>query len=65
MAAEVTGRFRHIALDHAAFPAVGDWVAARLEPSAGKALIHEVLPRRHQTFPGKRQANAPRWSRSW
>jgi len=46
MAAEVTGRFRHIALDHAAFPAVGDWVAARLEPSAGKALIHEVLPRR-------------------
>ena len=46
MAAEVTGRFRHTALNNAAFPAVGDWVAVHVLPSEGKALIHEVLPRR-------------------
>jgi ribosome biogenesis GTPase len=45
MAAEVTGRFRHNALDNAAYPAVGDWVAMDSRPAETKALIHEVLPR--------------------
>jgi ribosome biogenesis GTPase len=46
VAAEVTGRFRHIAQDNSTFPAVGDWVAVDLLLSEEKALIHEVLPRR-------------------
>ena len=46
LASEVTGRFRHEASDRSAFPAVGDWVAIDPRPAEGKALIHEVLPRR-------------------
>jgi len=44
--AETTGRLRHEASDRSAFPAVGDWVAMAPIFSEGKALIHEVLPRR-------------------
>jgi ribosome biogenesis GTPase len=46
LAAEVTGRLRHEASDRSAFPAVGDWVAMEPFLPEGKALIHEVLPRR-------------------
>jgi ribosome biogenesis GTPase len=46
LAAEVTGRLRHEASDRSAFPAVGDWVAVDPMLGEGKALIHEVLPRR-------------------
>jgi ribosome biogenesis GTPase len=41
--AEVSGRLRYQACGRADFPAVGDWVA--LEPGAGLAVIHAVLPR--------------------
>ena len=44
MTAEVTGRFRHAARDISKFPAVGDWVAIRVEQ--GHGLIRAVLPRR-------------------
>ena len=44
--AHVSGRFRHIAQERHDFPAVGDWVACRFDESAGRALIHAVLPRR-------------------
>lgn len=46
MQAEVIGRLRYEALDRSAFPAVGDWVAVHTLPAEGKALIHEILPRR-------------------
>ncbi len=45
-AAEVAGRFRHEAQRPEDFPAVGDWVAARLPDGEGRAAIHAVLPRR-------------------
>lgn len=43
---EVSGRFRHLALSSAAYPAVGDWVLAQ---TAGPnlAIIHGLLPRRN------------------
>ncbi len=43
---EVSGRFRHLALNAAAYPAVGDWVLAQ---TAGPelAIIHGLLPRRN------------------
>jgi ribosome biogenesis GTPase / thiamine phosphate phosphatase len=46
VAAEVTGRLRHSALDRSAFPAVGDWTAVQMVDGENRALIHEVLPRR-------------------
>lgn len=45
-AAEVAGRLRHEAPGPEDFPAVGDWVAARLPAGQGRAAIHAVLPRR-------------------
>jgi ribosome biogenesis GTPase len=45
-AAEVSGKFAHDAQSIADFPAVGDWVAVRLLPEEGRAIIHAVLPRR-------------------
>ncbi len=45
--AEIVGRLRHSAASRAALPAVGDWVAARLD-TGGRALISHVLPRRSQ-----------------
>jgi len=42
---EVSGRFRHRALNRADYPVVGDWVA--MEPAAdGPGLIQALLPRR-------------------
>jgi ribosome biogenesis GTPase / thiamine phosphate phosphatase len=42
---EVSGRFRHQAVNHADFPVVGDWAA--MEPAGdGRALIQAILPRR-------------------
>ena len=46
IAAEVTGRFRHVARDQSEFPAVGDWVAVEVVEAEGKGLIHEIVPRR-------------------
>lgn len=43
---EVTGAFRHSHADPAAYPAVGDWVAAEPLPAEPKVRIHLVLPRR-------------------
>jgi ribosome biogenesis GTPase len=44
---ELTGRFRHLALNAAAFPAVGDWVLAQ-EAGPELAIILGVLPRRNK-----------------
>jgi ribosome biogenesis GTPase len=44
--AEVSGRFRHVAVGKGDFPAVGDWVAAEVLATEGKAVIQAVLPRR-------------------
>ena len=44
-AAEVSGRFRHLARGPSDFPSVGDWVAVRQVPD-GPALIEAILPRR-------------------
>lgn len=44
--AELSGRLRHRAADAADLPTVGDWVAVRLPPGEGPALVQEVLPRR-------------------
>jgi ribosome biogenesis GTPase len=44
--AEVSGRLRHMAETHAGvLPVVGDWVVVDMQ-AAGRALIHEVLPRK-------------------
>lgn len=43
--ARVTGRLRYEASGRADFPAVGDWVAARIGCDA-QATIHAILPRR-------------------
>ena len=44
--AEVSGRLRHQARSRAELPAVGDWVALRLDPGAPRASVFAVLPRR-------------------
>lgn len=46
MLARVSGRFRHVARERHAFPAVGDWVVCRFGQHGGPAQIHGVLPRR-------------------
>jgi ribosome biogenesis GTPase len=46
LTAEVTGRFRHHALDRSTWPAVGDWVVVEVFRGERKASIHETLPRR-------------------
>lgn len=46
--AEVTGQFRHQALELTDFPAVGDWVAYQSLDDHSHGLIHRVLPRRSQ-----------------
>jgi len=45
-AAIVSGRLRNAALSREELPAVGDWVAVRLDPSGGIAMVEVVLPRR-------------------
>ncbi len=44
--AGVAGRLRHTAESQDAWPAVGDWVAARLPQKDGESLVHAVLPRK-------------------
>lgn len=46
LTAEVSGRLRHQAQSRADLPAVGDWVALRLDWGAPRASIFAVLPRR-------------------
>lgn len=43
--AEILGNLRFAAKSRADFPAVGDWVAM-MEFDEGKALIHQILPRK-------------------
>jgi ribosome biogenesis GTPase / thiamine phosphate phosphatase len=43
---EVTGRFRHLAPNSAAFPAVGDWAVVQ-DAGSDLALVHAILPRRN------------------
>jgi ribosome biogenesis GTPase len=42
--AKISGRLRHAAASREELPAVGDWVAARID--GGAAVIQQVLPRR-------------------
>ncbi|WP_459501198.1 ribosome small subunit-dependent GTPase A [Bacillus sp. C1] len=44
--AELSGKFRHEALDKGDYPAVGDWVHIRKIEAEGKAIIHRVFQRR-------------------
>ena len=44
--AQVSGRLRHESTSADELPAVGDWVALRLPPGDGHALIQAILPRR-------------------
>jgi len=44
--AQVSGRFRYKTKNYGDFPAVGDWVAIRIDLQGHKATIHEVLPRK-------------------
>ena len=44
--AEISGKFRHEAVNRSDLPAVGDWVVIRSRPEGGRVTIHEVLPRR-------------------
>lgn len=46
LAAEVSGRFRHQARVPGDYPAVGDWVVMEPQAGEGRAIIHDVLPRR-------------------
>jgi ribosome biogenesis GTPase / thiamine phosphate phosphatase len=46
--AELAGRVRFEAPDQESLPAVGDWVAVRLQPQSGQATVHAVLPRKSQ-----------------
>jgi ribosome biogenesis GTPase len=43
--AEATGRMKHLAEGRHELPAVGDWVALRIEEAGDRALIKAVLPR--------------------
>jgi ribosome biogenesis GTPase len=55
--AEVTGKLLYQAADSSHLPKVGDWVVITLFEDEGKAIIHEVLPRR-STF--SRKAAGPK-----
>ncbi len=44
--AELSGRLRFAAESSSDLPAVGDWVAARIYPGDGLAVVDSVLPRR-------------------
>jgi ribosome biogenesis GTPase len=44
--AEAAGRIKYRATGRHQLPAVGDWVAVRPDPSGGRAVIREILPRR-------------------
>ena len=44
--AETSGRIKHLATGRRELPAVGDWVAVRVDPSGGRSVIRAILPRR-------------------
>ncbi|MBK9709628.1 MAG: ribosome small subunit-dependent GTPase A [Acidobacteria bacterium] len=44
--AEIAGRMKHEAQSRSELPAVGDWVALRLNKTRDSAVIHALLPRR-------------------
>ncbi|MCC6178655.1 MAG: ribosome small subunit-dependent GTPase A [Chloroflexi bacterium] len=48
MLATVAGRLRHRAEGRRDYPAVGDWIAARLTPDGERATLHGVVPRKSQ-----------------
>ncbi|NJL80204.1 MAG: ribosome small subunit-dependent GTPase A [Richelia sp. SM2_1_7] len=43
---EVTGKFRHHAIQLEDFPAVGDWVVISIKESEKSAIIQSILPRK-------------------
>jgi ribosome biogenesis GTPase len=43
--AEATGRLKHLAEGRHELPAVGDWVALKLDESGGRGQIRAILPR--------------------
>ncbi|MGD9160967.1 MAG: ribosome small subunit-dependent GTPase A [Desulfobacteraceae bacterium] len=43
--AEISGRMRYTARGYSDFPAVGDWVLAKIFPGEKKGIIHSVLER--------------------
>lgn len=43
--AEATGRMKHLAQGRSELPAVGDWVALRIDDAGGRSVIKAVLPR--------------------
>ncbi len=46
--AEISGKMRYCTLNYGDFPAVGDWVAAKLYPEEKKAIIHGMLERKNR-----------------
>jgi len=44
--ASTSGRLRHLAEGSSRLPVVGDWVACRVDESARRSVIHDVLPRK-------------------
>lgn len=48
MNAAASGRMRYDAQSREMLPAVGDWVALKIQEGAARAVIHSVLPRRSQ-----------------
>ena len=45
--AEISGKMRYTTLNHSGFPAVGDWVVAKIYPDENKAIIHGMLNRKN------------------
>ncbi len=54
MPAEVTGKFLYGSDENGRFPKVGDWVLLTVIAEEGKAIIHEILPRK--TFISRKMA---------
>ena len=44
--AEISGKMRYTARGYADFPAVGDWILAKIFPQENKGIIHAVLKRK-------------------
>lgn len=44
--AEISGRMRYLARGYSDFPAVGDWVLAKIFPREKKGIIHVILERK-------------------
>ena len=56
--AALSGRLRHVAAE-GELPVVGDWVAARLDPTGQRASVQCVLPRRSVLTRKRPQQSAP------